>query len=315
MAELVTVALHPPVHEPVLVVVLEGWIDAGAAATTAMQTILEAHGSELVASFDTDTLLDHRARRPMMSLVEGQMTSLTWPSIELRALTDERGRHVLVLVGAEPDHEWRRFTDAVVDLALELGVTLGRRPRRLPRSRPPHPRHPPRPHIAVARAARLVQRLRPRDGRGAGRHPGVDRACRVGRRAPRHRAVGAGAALHLGHALRRRPPSPWSKGWGGSSRSSCNRACWPPRLTPAASHLDELVAGNPQHQAMITPARGDLRRHRHGSRPRAAAHRRRTGRRVPGVPPRTGRLGPLRATSAPWRSPFAPPGRPAWART
>jgi hypothetical protein len=142
MTDLYSLSLHPPLHDPVLVVVLEGWIDAGAAAATAIGAVLDSHGSELVASFDADRLLDHRARRPIMSLEDGQMTGLAWPSIELRALTDDGGRHVLTLVGSEPDHAWHEFTDAVIGLALDLGVRmvvgLGAYPAAVPHTRDTH---------------------------------------------------------------------------------------------------------------------------------------------------------------------------------
>ena len=87
---------HPPLHEPVLLLAMPGWIDAGGAAASAVEAILSGSDAELVATFDTDVLLDYRARRPIMTLVDGEVTDLAWPSIELRALVDEAGRHVLV---------------------------------------------------------------------------------------------------------------------------------------------------------------------------------------------------------------------------
>jgi proteasome assembly chaperone (PAC2) family protein len=131
---------RPDLESPLLVVVLDGWIDAGLGAGTAMETISAATSMELVATFDADTLLDHRARRPTMHLVDGLQTSLTWPSIELRAGADPDGNDVLFLLGAEPDHSWRAFSRAVVDLALEFGtrmvIGLGAYPAPVPHTRP-----------------------------------------------------------------------------------------------------------------------------------------------------------------------------------
>jgi hypothetical protein len=118
---------------------LEGWIDAGAAAAGAMRSILATTTSEPVATFDADELLDHRARRPTVTLEEGVVTELAWPATELRALTDATGRHVLALVGAEPDHAWHRFVGAVREAALGYGVTtvvgLGAYPAPVPHTR------------------------------------------------------------------------------------------------------------------------------------------------------------------------------------
>jgi proteasome assembly chaperone (PAC2) family protein len=131
---------NPDLESPVLVVVLDGWIDAGLGASAALETLTAACSPELVAFFDADSLLDHRARRPTMHIEDGIQTGLTWPAIELKAGTDLDGNDVLFLVGAEPDHQWRGFARAVVDLALELGcrmcVGLGAYPAPVPHTRP-----------------------------------------------------------------------------------------------------------------------------------------------------------------------------------
>lgn len=140
MPELVEYHAHPQLSYPTLVVALEGWIDAGMAAGGAMSSILDSLDTELIATFNTDELLDQRARRPVMSLVEGHLEELVWPSIELRAGVDESGNHILLLIGAEPDHRWGQFCQAVVDLALELDVQtvigLGAYPAPVPHTRP-----------------------------------------------------------------------------------------------------------------------------------------------------------------------------------
>jgi predicted ATP-grasp superfamily ATP-dependent carboligase len=114
----------PDATDPVLVVALDGWIDAGMGAASAMSHLIQEMDTTLVATFDTEALVDFRSRRPIMHLVEGVNTSLTWPSIELRHGVDEEGNDVLLLAGAEPDARWRTFTHDVVDLAGQMGVGL-----------------------------------------------------------------------------------------------------------------------------------------------------------------------------------------------
>ena len=139
MSELVELHGHPPLSSPVMILALEGWIDAGMAANGAMTAIIEGIDTEPLASFDTDVLLNHRARRPMMSLVEGHVEQLTWPTIEVRGGIDDAGNHVVLVVGAEPDHAWGRFCTAVTDLALDLDVRmvigLGAYPAPVPHTR------------------------------------------------------------------------------------------------------------------------------------------------------------------------------------
>ncbi len=125
--------------DPVLIIAMEGWIDSGMGAANAVSALMAGASPELVATFDADRLLDHRARRPIMHLVNGLITGLTWPSIRLLAGTDAHGRDLLLLVGAEPDFEWHAFSDAVVELALEFGtrmvVGLGAYPSPVPHTR------------------------------------------------------------------------------------------------------------------------------------------------------------------------------------
>lgn len=140
MTRLYEFAEHPDLESPALIVSLEGWIDAGGAAARATGAVLEGVEATPVVEFDADALLDHRSRRPVMRLDDGMNLGLTWPSIRIMAFSDSVGNDALILVGAEPDHQWRAFTHAVVDLAMELGVRmvvgLGAYPAPVPHTRP-----------------------------------------------------------------------------------------------------------------------------------------------------------------------------------
>jgi predicted ATP-grasp superfamily ATP-dependent carboligase len=115
---------RPHLEDPVLVVSLDGWIDAGFAAATAAAHLVSQLDPTVVARFDVDVLVDHRSRRPITHLVEGVNTGLTWPRLELRHGKDADGRDVLLLIGSEPDVRWRAFCEQVVALVADLGVHL-----------------------------------------------------------------------------------------------------------------------------------------------------------------------------------------------
>jgi proteasome assembly chaperone (PAC2) family protein len=125
---------------PVLVIALEGWVDAGLGAATAVATMVSASESELLASFDAEHFLDQRARRPVVRLLDGVNTEMTWPQAQLRAASDLAGNDVLFLVGPEPDFHWRSFVEASVELAQHFGtrlvVGLGAFPAPAPHTRP-----------------------------------------------------------------------------------------------------------------------------------------------------------------------------------
>jgi hypothetical protein len=140
VAELYEIHESPDLADPVLVLALDGYIDAGFASANAVGTMLEGSGYITVATFDTDALLDYRSRRPTVHLANGVTTGLTWPTIELRAAADAQGNEALFLVGAEPDHLWRAFSSVMVALSHEFGVreviSLGAYPAAVPHTRP-----------------------------------------------------------------------------------------------------------------------------------------------------------------------------------
>lgn len=114
--------LAPPA--PVLIVALEGWVDAGLAGATAMAALLEGIDTRPYARFDSEELLDQRARRPKLRIVDGINDDLEWPEVTLRVGTDAVGSGVALLTGPEPDMHWRSFSDDVAALALALDVRL-----------------------------------------------------------------------------------------------------------------------------------------------------------------------------------------------
>jgi hypothetical protein len=110
-------------HEPVLLVMMTGWIDAAGAAAAAADTVIKECATSPIVRFDDDTFIDFRARRPVMALRDGVNTDLVWSTIELRAGRSTSGRDILVLTGPEPDMAWHRFARDVADLCVQLGVT------------------------------------------------------------------------------------------------------------------------------------------------------------------------------------------------
>lgn len=138
--QLATIHTWPSLERPVMVVCMEGWIDAGLAAANALTHVMGAMPHEVVATFDADELIDYRARRPSLRIVNGVDKELRWSEIKLHAATNRTGRTVLILAGPEPDMKWRRFVAEVATLAsrleVELVVGLGAFPAPVPHTRP-----------------------------------------------------------------------------------------------------------------------------------------------------------------------------------
>ncbi|HVF03643.1 MAG TPA: PAC2 family protein [Frankiaceae bacterium] len=131
---------HPDLGAPVMVVALDGFVDAGAARRLAIEHLRAAGEPVTVATFDVDQLHDYRARRPAMLFVEDHWESYDAPSLVVEGLRDAAGTPYLLLHGPEPDVQWERFAAAVRllvdDLGIRLTIGLNAIPMAVPHTRP-----------------------------------------------------------------------------------------------------------------------------------------------------------------------------------
>src|SRR5688572_21637732 len=124
-----------------LVLVLDGFLDAGSAAARAARHLVDQSGDgPVVATFDVDELHDYRARRPAMSFVRDHYESYDAPRLVVRLLHDAGGTPYLLLQGPEPDNRWEAFARAVREVVERFGVarvvSMGAVPMAVPHTRP-----------------------------------------------------------------------------------------------------------------------------------------------------------------------------------
>lgn len=126
-----------PLVRPTVVAALDGWVDAGSAASAAAGRL--AVDSEVVATFDADAIFDFRARRPTLIIENGKPATLTWPELTLRRRR-VGARDLLILAGAEPDYRWHALAADVIALCQDLGaqewISIGAIPAAVPHTRP-----------------------------------------------------------------------------------------------------------------------------------------------------------------------------------
>jgi predicted ATP-grasp superfamily ATP-dependent carboligase len=240
---------QPDLEDPVLVLAAEGWIDAGLAAATAADVLSDQLDTITVARFSTDELLDYRARRPIAHLESGVLRGLTWPSLELRAAADLEGKEVLLLVGAEPDRLWQQFTDEVVGLALDFGarmcVGLGAYPFAAPHTRAPRV-------ACTASTPSLAEGgfLRASLDFPGGIQAAVEQGCHS-------RGIGSvGLWAQIPHYLPPAMPFPAGsvaliEALARIGELSLPFGDLPGRAEATRNRLDELIAQNPEHVAML----------------------------------------------------------------
>jgi proteasome assembly chaperone (PAC2) family protein len=128
-------------RKPVMVCAFKGWNDAGEAATAAVSFIRDHFDSRDVAHIDPEEFFDFTAVRPTVRLAEGLTRRIEWPSNAFTAAEVPGAEGDLVILdGVEPSLRWGRFTQAIVDVANELGasmvITLGALLADVPHSRP-----------------------------------------------------------------------------------------------------------------------------------------------------------------------------------
>jgi len=130
----------PSLRRPVLIVALDGFVDAGIAASTASTFLRHRWQAELLATYDRDAFLDYRARRPTAVVDSGELRRLDWPALELHAAAVDGPHDAVLLLGAEPDMSWDSFCATTVQACRRLGVVasagLGAYPAAVPHTRP-----------------------------------------------------------------------------------------------------------------------------------------------------------------------------------
>jgi hypothetical protein len=135
---------------PVLVVALDGFLDAGSAGRLAVEHLTSRAGrpgpggrddaGRVVASFDIDAFFDYRARRPVMLFIEDHYEGYVAPRLVVRVEHDRRGTPYLLLHGMEPDTHWEAFAAGVRAVVrhfnVRLVVSVGSVPMAVPHTRP-----------------------------------------------------------------------------------------------------------------------------------------------------------------------------------
>lgn len=120
-AELTTTA---PQDGLVLLHAMRGFIDAGGAGEVATEHLLERFDGRRLVTFDTDQLVDYRARRPAMTFDVWRWSEYDQPQLVVDLMRDAAGQPFLLLHGLEPDVQWERFAAAVRLVVEKFGVRL-----------------------------------------------------------------------------------------------------------------------------------------------------------------------------------------------
>jgi proteasome assembly chaperone (PAC2) family protein len=140
-AEHVRMQQVPELRNPVLICAFEGWNDAGDAASTTIQHLIDRWSAEHFADIDPEEFFDFTSMRPTVEIIDGFERKLQWPENNLYAakLVDAPF-DVVLLLGMEPQMKWRTFCEQILTTARSVGaemvITLGALLADVPHTRP-----------------------------------------------------------------------------------------------------------------------------------------------------------------------------------
>lgn len=131
-----------PLRDPVMLVALRGWFDAGGAATTAVARLAPDDSSITIGEIDPDPFYDFTQERPVVEIDDGELRTIHWPTNRFTVRRHESARDVVVLLGTEPHMGWATYTRCITTVAESLGcqavVTVGAGAEAIPHTRTPH---------------------------------------------------------------------------------------------------------------------------------------------------------------------------------
>lgn len=114
--------VQPILGEPTLILAFEGWNDACESASGALHFTNEFLRGVPLADIDPDEYYDFTVLRPEVQYKAGRSGPIAWPSTEFRYGVTEEGLELITGRGIEPHLRWRSYCDAVVELAVDMGV-------------------------------------------------------------------------------------------------------------------------------------------------------------------------------------------------
>ena len=122
----------PLLRNPVMIVAFSGWNDAAEAASGAVEHLLSGWRDknddvlpELIANVESEDFYDFQVNRPVVSIDESEIRSITWPSTQVFGMAiPSMSRDLVIVTGVEPSMKWKSFTSDILDLADDLEVSL-----------------------------------------------------------------------------------------------------------------------------------------------------------------------------------------------
>ena len=123
MAEPLHIIEMPTLRNPAFIIGLGGWTNAADVSTGCVSYLRDTLRAKKFADLEPDGFFQFSNTRPTVAIEGGKIRSLAYPSTEFYYWTNpDHDRDLVLLLGTEPDLQWRTYITIVLDLAQQLGT-------------------------------------------------------------------------------------------------------------------------------------------------------------------------------------------------
>ena len=89
---------NPTLRDPLAVLAFSGWGDAGDSSSEAARFLVEEFQAKTIGRFESDSFFDFQVNRPVVSLDEAGVRSISWPTTEVLSIESSPRDLVVVYV-------------------------------------------------------------------------------------------------------------------------------------------------------------------------------------------------------------------------
>ena len=129
---------QPELREPVLIAAFAGWSDAGGAATSASQYLIDRWHAERVAEIEAEEFFDFTQLRPTVRYA-GEQRVIEWPENAF-FYHQTPSQDLIILNGIEPHLKWKSYVSTFMEIIntfkVKMVVSLGSMFVEYPHTRP-----------------------------------------------------------------------------------------------------------------------------------------------------------------------------------
>lgn len=106
----------------VLIAAFLGWNDASQAASDVIRELIYIYGAKRVCTIDGDMYYNLQENRPVLCQSDDE-TEIVWPTTDIFRLDLEDRDNVYLLIGPEPDFQWRLYCSDIMSAAEKFNIS------------------------------------------------------------------------------------------------------------------------------------------------------------------------------------------------